>query len=77
MLEPIMNKLTRHCSLTIEMIDIAALRPYPGNARRHSRTNQADRAKTRSVVMEATADRSGRRFFAYRPEIAPVAFGMA
>ena len=41
-----MNKLTRHRSLTIEMIDIAALRPYPGNARRHSRAQIKQIAKS-------------------------------
>jgi DNA modification methylase len=46
MLEPIMNKLGRHRSLTIEMIDIAALRPYPGNARRHSRAQIKQIAKS-------------------------------
>jgi ParB-like chromosome segregation protein Spo0J len=46
MLEPIMNKLSRHRSLTIEMIDIAALRPYPGNARRHSRAQIKQIAKS-------------------------------
>ena len=46
MLEPIMNKPSRHRSLTIEMIDIAALRPYPGNARRHSRAQIKQIAKS-------------------------------
>ena len=46
MLEPIMNRLSRHRSLTIEMIDIAALRPYPGNARRHSRAQIKQIAKS-------------------------------
>jgi ParB-like chromosome segregation protein Spo0J len=41
-----MNKLSRHRSLTIEMIDIAALRPYPGNARRHSRAQIKQIAKS-------------------------------
>ena len=46
MLEPIMNKISRHRSLTIEMIDIADLRPYPGNARRHSRAQIKQIAKS-------------------------------
>jgi ParB-like chromosome segregation protein Spo0J len=46
MLELIMNKLTRHRSLTIEMVDVAALRPYPGNARRHSRKQIKQIAKS-------------------------------
>ena len=46
MLEPIMNRLSRYRSLTIEMIDIAALRPYPGNARRHSRAQIKQIAKS-------------------------------
>jgi DNA modification methylase len=41
-----MNKLTRHRSLTIEMVDVAALRPYPGNARRHSRKQIKQIAKS-------------------------------
>jgi DNA modification methylase len=41
-----MNKPSRHRSLTIEMIDIAALRPYPGNARRHSRAQIKQIAKS-------------------------------
>jgi DNA modification methylase len=46
MLELIMNKPARHRSLTIEMIDVAALRPYPGNARRHSRKQIKQIAKS-------------------------------
>jgi DNA modification methylase len=41
-----MNESTRPRSLAIEMIDLAALRPYPGNARRHSRTQIKQIAKS-------------------------------
>jgi len=37
MVEQVMNESIRRRSLAIEMIDLSALRPYRGNARRHSR----------------------------------------
>jgi hypothetical protein len=41
-----MNELIRHRSLAIEMIDLSALRPYAKNARRHSRAQIKQIAKS-------------------------------
>jgi ParB-like chromosome segregation protein Spo0J len=46
MLEQIMNKPIRFHSLAIEMIDLSALRPYAKNARRHSRAQIKQIAKS-------------------------------
>jgi DNA modification methylase len=46
MLEQVMNEPIRHRSLAIEMIDLSALRPYRGNARRHSRAQIKQIAKS-------------------------------
>jgi DNA modification methylase len=46
MLEQAMNEPIRHRSLAIEMIDLSALRPYAKNARRHSRTQIKQIAKS-------------------------------
>ena len=41
-----MNEPIRHRSLAIEMIDLSALRPYAKNARRHSRAQIKQIAKS-------------------------------
>ena len=41
-----MNRSTPHRSLAIEMIDLSALRPYSKNARRHSRAQIKQIAKS-------------------------------
>src|SRR3984957_16105193 len=41
-----MNQPIRHRSLAIEMIDVSALRPYEKNARRHSRAQIRQIAKS-------------------------------
>jgi ParB-like chromosome segregation protein Spo0J len=41
-----MNEPIRHRSLAIEMIDLSALRPYAKNARRHSRAQINQIAKS-------------------------------
>jgi DNA modification methylase len=46
MLEQVMNEPIRHRSLAIEMIDLSALRPYAKNARRHSRAQIKQIAKS-------------------------------
>jgi ParB-like chromosome segregation protein Spo0J len=46
MLEQVMNELIRHRSLAIEMIDLSTLRPYVKNARRHSRAQIKQIAKS-------------------------------
>jgi ParB-like chromosome segregation protein Spo0J len=46
MLEQAMNEPIRYRSLAIEMIDLSALRPYAKNARRHSRTQIKQIAKS-------------------------------
>jgi ParB-like chromosome segregation protein Spo0J len=46
LLAQIMNMPNRHRSLAIEMIDLSALRPYRGNARRHSRAQIKQIAKS-------------------------------
>jgi DNA modification methylase len=46
MLEQFMNKPIRRSSLAIEMIDLSALRPYAKNARRHSRAQIKQIAKS-------------------------------
>src|SRR5271156_2402040 len=46
MLEQVMNEPIRHCFLAIEMIDLSALRPYAKNARRHSRAQIKQIAKS-------------------------------
>jgi hypothetical protein len=46
MLEQVMNEPIRHSSLAIEMIDFSALHPYAKNARRHSRAQIKQIAKS-------------------------------
>jgi hypothetical protein len=46
MLKQITNEAIRYRSLTIEMIDVSALRPNVGNARRHSRSQIKQIAKS-------------------------------
>jgi hypothetical protein len=46
MLEQVMNEPIRHRSLAIEIIDLSALRPYAKNARRHSRAQIKQIAKS-------------------------------
>src|SRR6516225_3396227 len=46
MLERIMNEPIRQRPLAIEMIDLSALRPYAKNARRHSRAQIRQIAKS-------------------------------
>jgi DNA modification methylase len=46
MLEQVMNEPIRHRSLAIEMIGLSALRPYAKNARRHSRAQIKQIAKS-------------------------------
>jgi ParB-like chromosome segregation protein Spo0J len=41
-----MNEAIRERSLSVEMIDLSSLRPYAGNARRHSRTQIKQIAKS-------------------------------
>jgi DNA modification methylase len=44
--EQVMNQSIRQRALAIEMIQLSALRPYPGNARRHSRAQIKQIAKS-------------------------------
>jgi len=46
MLEQAMNKPIRSRSLEVEMIDLSSLRPYAKNARRHSRAQIKQIAKS-------------------------------